>query len=164
MRGARWTDGDARLVVGDARAMRQEVHALKHGLAGRLRLAAIPTALAIASAKDRIESSGVDPVLMSPAEFAAMLRDDAHPMPGKADFAQRIQSLIDMRVRLQLVYTGGMFWRYNHRSQWQDAFRAHGAVATVPCDFLPDVDHTASTLHAQRRLIESTTRFATLLP
>jgi DNA-binding transcriptional LysR family regulator len=37
----------ARRIVGDARAMRQEVHALKHGLAGRLRLAAIPTALAM---------------------------------------------------------------------------------------------------------------------
>jgi DNA-binding transcriptional LysR family regulator len=37
----------ARRIVGDTRAMRQEVHALKHGLAGRLRLAAIPTALAM---------------------------------------------------------------------------------------------------------------------
>jgi len=37
----------ARRIVGDARAMRQEVHALKHGLVGRLRLAAIPTALAM---------------------------------------------------------------------------------------------------------------------
>jgi DNA-binding transcriptional LysR family regulator len=37
----------ARRIVGDARSMRQEVHALKHGLAGRLRLAAIPTALAM---------------------------------------------------------------------------------------------------------------------
>ena len=37
----------ARRIVGDAQAMRQEVHALKHGLAGRLRIAAIPTALAI---------------------------------------------------------------------------------------------------------------------
>ena len=37
----------ARRIVGDARAMRQEVYALKHGLAGRLRLAAIPTALAM---------------------------------------------------------------------------------------------------------------------
>lgn len=37
----------ARRIVGDARAMRQEVHALKHGLAGKLRLAAIPTALAM---------------------------------------------------------------------------------------------------------------------
>jgi DNA-binding transcriptional LysR family regulator len=37
----------ARRIVGDARAMREEVHALKHGLAGRLRIAAIPTALAM---------------------------------------------------------------------------------------------------------------------
>src|SRR6185312_8286738 len=38
--------GWARRIVGDTRAMRQEVHALKHGLAGRLRIAAIPTATA----------------------------------------------------------------------------------------------------------------------
>jgi DNA-binding transcriptional LysR family regulator len=37
----------ARRIVGDARAMRQEVDALKRGLAGHLRLAAIPTALAM---------------------------------------------------------------------------------------------------------------------
>jgi DNA-binding transcriptional LysR family regulator len=37
----------ARRIVGDARAMREEVHALKYGLAGRLRIAAIPTALAM---------------------------------------------------------------------------------------------------------------------
>jgi len=37
----------ARRIVGDARAMREEVQALKHGLAGRLRIAAIPTALAM---------------------------------------------------------------------------------------------------------------------
>ncbi|HZT24413.1 MAG TPA: LysR family transcriptional regulator [Pseudolabrys sp.] len=37
----------ARRIVGDARAMRQEIHAFKHGLAGRLTIAAIPTALAI---------------------------------------------------------------------------------------------------------------------
>ena len=36
----------ARRIVGDTRAMRQEVHALRHGLVGRLRIAAIPTALA----------------------------------------------------------------------------------------------------------------------
>ena len=37
----------ARRIVGDTRAMRQEIHALRHGLAGRLRIAAIPTALAM---------------------------------------------------------------------------------------------------------------------
>jgi DNA-binding transcriptional LysR family regulator len=37
----------ARRIVGDSRAMRQEINALRHGLSGRLRIAAIPTALAM---------------------------------------------------------------------------------------------------------------------
>jgi DNA-binding transcriptional LysR family regulator len=37
----------ARRIVGDTRAMREEVLALKQGLTGRLRIAAIPTALAM---------------------------------------------------------------------------------------------------------------------
>jgi DNA-binding transcriptional LysR family regulator len=40
----------ARRIVGDSRAMRQEISALKHGLSGRLRIAAIPTALAMVAA------------------------------------------------------------------------------------------------------------------
>ena len=39
----------ARRIVGDTRAMRQEIDALKHGLAGHIRIAAIPTALAMVS-------------------------------------------------------------------------------------------------------------------
>jgi DNA-binding transcriptional LysR family regulator len=35
----------ARRIVGDSRAMRQEIHALKEGLSGEIRIAAIPTAL-----------------------------------------------------------------------------------------------------------------------
>lgn len=37
----------ARRIVGDSRAMRQEINSLRHGLTGRLRIAAIPTALAM---------------------------------------------------------------------------------------------------------------------
>jgi DNA-binding transcriptional LysR family regulator len=37
----------ARRIVGDSRAMRDDIHALKHGLSGRLRIAAIPMALAM---------------------------------------------------------------------------------------------------------------------
>ena len=40
----------ARRIVGDTRAMRQEINALRHGLSGRLRIAAIPTALAMVAA------------------------------------------------------------------------------------------------------------------
>ncbi len=40
----------ARRIVGDSRAMRQEISALKKGLTGRLKIAAIPTALAMVAA------------------------------------------------------------------------------------------------------------------
>ena len=40
----------ARRIVGDSRAMREEMKAIKHGLSGRLRIAAIPTALAMVAA------------------------------------------------------------------------------------------------------------------
>src|SRR3546814_11377478 len=39
----------ARRIVADSRAMRQEVHALKRGLVGHIKIAAIPTALAMVS-------------------------------------------------------------------------------------------------------------------
>jgi DNA-binding transcriptional LysR family regulator len=40
----------ARRIVGDTRSMRQELSALRHGLSGRLRIAVVPTALAMVSA------------------------------------------------------------------------------------------------------------------
>jgi DNA-binding transcriptional LysR family regulator len=40
----------ARRIVGDTRAMRQEINAVRHGLTGRLRIAAIPTTLAMVAA------------------------------------------------------------------------------------------------------------------
>lgn len=40
----------ARRIVGDSRSMREEIKTLRHGLTGRLRLAAIPTALAMVQA------------------------------------------------------------------------------------------------------------------
>jgi DNA-binding transcriptional LysR family regulator len=40
----------ARRIVGDTRSMRQEIKSLKHGLTGQLRIAAIPTALAMVAA------------------------------------------------------------------------------------------------------------------
>src|SRR5262249_44938405 len=42
--------GGARRIVGDSRTMREEINSLRHGLAGQLRLAAIPTALAMVAA------------------------------------------------------------------------------------------------------------------
>src|SRR5437764_13967954 len=40
----------ARRIIGDTRAMREEIKAVKEGLVGRLRIAAIPTTLAMVAA------------------------------------------------------------------------------------------------------------------
>ncbi|HEY5963383.1 MAG TPA: LysR family transcriptional regulator, partial [Xanthobacteraceae bacterium] len=40
----------ARRIVGDTRAMREEINALRHGLTGQLRIAAIPTTLGMVAA------------------------------------------------------------------------------------------------------------------
>jgi len=40
----------ARRIVGDTRSMREEINSLRHGLTGRLRIAAIPTTLAMVAA------------------------------------------------------------------------------------------------------------------
>jgi dienelactone hydrolase len=93
-----------------------------------------------------------------------MLIDNPYPTPPKSEFAGWIQTLLDKGVRLQVVYSGGMFWQYNHPSQWRETFSAFGRVAHVPCELLPDVDHTASTLHAQRRLMDSVLKFVAHLP
>jgi len=102
--------------------------------------------------------------LASHHEEQFLLQDNPYPTPPKAVFAGWMQALLDKQVRLQVVYSGGMFWQYNHRSQWREAFSAHGEVAQVPCDLLPDVDHTASTLHAQNRLMASVLQFVAPLP
>ncbi|MGH6647297.1 alpha/beta fold hydrolase [Aquabacterium sp.] len=86
--------------------------------------------------------------------------EETYGKPPKAEFAAEIQSLIAKQVRLQIVYSGGVFWSHNYPAQWRDAFKPYGAVARVPNELLPDVDHTASTLTAQHQLIESVSRFA----
>ena len=49
----------ARRIVGDERAMRAEVNALRHGLTGTLRIAAIPTALAMTASLTTPFASGI---------------------------------------------------------------------------------------------------------
>ncbi|MGE0719247.1 MAG: LysR family transcriptional regulator, partial [Alphaproteobacteria bacterium] len=70
----------ARRIVGDARAMRQEIEAQKRGLAGHLRIAAIPTALAMVQAlttpyRDRHPDVRFTILSRTSAEILALLED-----------------------------------------------------------------------------------------
>jgi len=89
----------ARRITGDARALRQEVEALKRGVAGLIRLACIPTALPIAARlcatlTDRHDAVRFSIQSASSKAIAGMIEDfqvdggitylDVDPLPGLA--------------------------------------------------------------------------------
>lgn len=88
---------------------------------------------------------------------------DAVPA-GKADagdnapppeaFARAIQSLVDRGTSVYFMYTGSLLWTYNYPEQLRDAFAQHDFVHRVRCDYVPEIDHTATSLAAQRLVIE----------
>jgi hypothetical protein len=109
----------------------------------------------------RIATGRVARLRAAVAGDGQLLEDGSHPTPPKAVYAGMLERLVNRGVALRLLYTGSMFWRYNHDSQWRDAFAAHSTVARLRCDLLRDVDHTVTTRRAQRIVIDSVSEFLT---
>lgn len=72
-------------------------------------------------------------------------------------FAAGLSARVQADCQVYLLYTGSILQRYNHASQFRDVMRAlplaeadRAALARVRCDFLPEIDHTLSTLDGQR--------------
>ena len=108
---------------------------------------------AVRKASDRVKG------MMAP-DSAALLTDFGHKAPSKEEFAATMKTLLDRHVCIYMVYSGSILWNYNYPEQLQDAFIGHDFVHRVRCDYIPDVDHTATTLQAQRRLIDCITGWA----
>ena len=90
---------------------------------------------------------------------AASTASSAPPVSGhqlsRTAFAATLQRLVDRGTAVCLVYSGSMYWSYNHATQFADAFAGHAFVSKVRCDLLADVDHTGSTREGQRKLIHN---------
>lgn len=79
---------------------------------------------------------------------------------SKADFAARLQALVDRQADVQMVYTGSVLDRYNHATQFRRSFGGHAFVDQVRCYYRPALDHTMTTLEAQRTLIDDVVAWA----
>ena len=95
--------------------------------------------------------------ILAAQDDAASLNDGSHPTPPKQAFAGMIQALVDRGVKLRLAYSGNQIWRYNYPDQFRDAFAGHGFINKLRCDYLPEVDHTVTSLNAQRQVTASIT-------
>ncbi len=68
-------------------------------------------------------------------------------------YAQHMRTLVDRGVNIFLMYSGSLLNRYNYAGQLRDGFRRDPFVDKVRCDFVPDIDHTVTTVASQRRLV-----------
>ncbi len=75
--------------------------------------------------------------------------------PPREAFGRDIQALVDRGVSVCLVYSGSMRGCFNYPQQLHDAFSGFGFIERVRCEYLPQADHTATTLDTQQRLIRS---------
>jgi pimeloyl-ACP methyl ester carboxylesterase len=80
------------------------------------------------------------------------------PLPGsgsppRAEFAGVMLKLQKRGVRTSMVYSGSFIELHNYHGQLADAFRGEAFLKDLHDKFMPDVDHTATPLAAQRKLI-----------
>ena len=144
----------ARRIVGDARALRQDVRRFKHGLAGRLRIAVIPAALPMISEITRplyVRHPDINFTILSrpSTEIISLLENlevDAALAYLEVDFAARVTTIPVYRERYQLLVAKDSPFLRTGAITWEDA-------AKMPlCLLTPDTQN--------RKVIESLLRGA----
>jgi pimeloyl-ACP methyl ester carboxylesterase len=76
--------------------------------------------------------------------------------PPANEYASKLKQLLDRGVAIDILYSGGFVETYNYARQFLDVFGRFGIVDRLRCEFLPEIDHTISTVEMQRRFIERT--------
>jgi DNA-binding transcriptional LysR family regulator len=133
----------ARRMVGDARALRQELQALRKGLAGHLRIAAIPTALPMVAAvttpyRERHPEVRFSILSRTSVEVLRLLGDaeiDAGITYLDNEPLGHVQTVPLYRERYRLLTTAGGAFGGAEQVSWAD-------VGTVPlCLLTPDMQN-----------------------
>jgi hypothetical protein len=75
-------------------------------------------------------------------------------VPGKAEFARGLMTLLERGVEIYLMYSGGRPDEYNYAGQFRDVFTRYGVTSRIRCDYLPEVNHTIMEFSAQRAICE----------
>ena len=80
--------------------------------------------------------------------------DDTHlSLPTRLQFAEAMKSLVARSVSVYLVYSGSFLEGHNYTGQLRDAFGRAKFLDQIRYDYLPDVDHTVTSLASQRKVL-----------
>ena len=72
---------------------------------------------------------------------------------SKAELASGLRKLADRGVKIAFVFSGGAYDIYNYRNQFFDAFNRFGTMEFVSVEFLPELDHVATSIAGQTELM-----------
>ena len=72
-----------------------------------------------------------------------------NPSPTREQFAVALQKLVDRNVKILMMYSSDMLWQYSYQNQFRDTFKAYGFVDVIACEYMPQADHTLTTLANQ---------------
>lgn len=77
-----------------------------------------------------------------------------YPFPPRKAYAATMNQLVDRGVDMALVFSGSMKPFFNYAGQLRDAFPDDRFVDKVHCRIEPGIDHTLTTLTAQKLCID----------
>jgi len=91
--------------------------------------------------------------------------DDTHlGIPTRPEFAQAMQSLVTRGTSVYLAYSGSFLETHNYTGQLRDAFAGAMFLDHIRYDFMPDVDHTVTTLESQAKVLGAIRDWVQSLP
>lgn len=73
--------------------------------------------------------------------------------PPRDVFVRGVRTLVDRGVDQLFIYGGSVLAYYSYADQFRDAFRGEAFLASVRCEYHPEIDHTFASLDAQRRML-----------
>jgi hypothetical protein len=79
--------------------------------------------------------------------------------PPKAVVEQRLRTLLERRVRLYYLFSGGMPDHINHAAQFKDCFGALALHDLVTVRYEGSAEHMFSALHHQKLVVDSTSEW-----
>jgi len=104
-------------------------------------------------------------LLVRPAARVPEASEDAHlAVPSREEFARSMEQLVTRGVSVYLFYSGSFLEGHNYEAQLRDAFAGAPFLDRIRYDFAPDVDHTATSLAAQRKVMKAVCDWVASIP
>lgn len=86
------------------------------------------------------------------AATAVPAGEPEHPTP--AQFQAAMDALVARGTSVWTMHSGSFVGYFNYADQWRDKFRGAAFMSNFRQDYLPELDHTLSSVPAQRKLVD----------